>query len=328
MQTHEGMISKDASEIDNNVAGASHDKDNITEVQSSNNEIFAQILKKTKTKHKMLKEENVLLKKEIETYKERVWDFNEKQYIEKLEQENEELQDQVYRCVKPDVHDTEEILNDVEESKVKMKEKQFQFNYENINSLYDTFVPQTKISPKQEYFLDPSISSGSESSKEMSDLPTPEMPKSSKELQLELTEEVQEMLNIFESMERKVDRTSKKNENFQYKIDQLLDANIANDVKIIVMQSYVEIKNNEEIERFSNESKDGDKFCNDVVEVKEMLSKRIVQLEKYFAKLDAQSIAFEIALQHKTQENKSLKTLKKENENFMASLQIENAHLK
>ncbi|GJR96176.1 hypothetical protein Tco_0268350 [Tanacetum coccineum] len=31
MQTHEGMISKDASEIDNNVAGASHDKDNITE---------------------------------------------------------------------------------------------------------------------------------------------------------------------------------------------------------------------------------------------------------------------------------------------------------
>ncbi|GKG45161.1 hypothetical protein Tco_0495239, partial [Tanacetum coccineum] len=87
MQTHKGMISKDAPEIDNNVAGASYDKDSITEVHSSNNEMFENILKKTKnasemfekTKmdHKMLKEENILLKKEIEAYKERVWDFNE-----------------------------------------------------------------------------------------------------------------------------------------------------------------------------------------------------------------------------------------------------------
>ncbi|GKF00506.1 hypothetical protein Tco_0023856, partial [Tanacetum coccineum] len=58
----------------------------------------------------------------------------------------------------------------------------------------------------------------------------------------------------------------------------------------------VEIKNKEELERFSKESKDVDKFCNDVVDVKEKLSKRIVQLEKDFAKLEAQSIAFEIAL--------------------------------
>ncbi|GJW11717.1 hypothetical protein Tco_1577544 [Tanacetum coccineum] len=347
----EGMISTDASEIDNNVAGASHDKDNITEVQSSNNEMFAKILKKTKnasetfektkTDHKMLNEENVLLKKEIKAYKERVRDFNEEQYIEKLEQAKEELQDQVlkiknatdsvkkafkqdedkyvnniiqfepknkdlenienkrkmglgytdpcplgqaiashpklyddevisYQTVKPDVHDTKEILNDAEESQIKMKEKQFQFNYENINSLYDTFVPQTKLSPEQEYFTDPSISSEYESSKEC---------------------------RIYQ-----LQKCQKK--------------------------FYVEIKNKEEIEQFSKESKDGDKFCNDVVEVKEKLSKQIVQLEKDFAKLEAQSIAFEIALHHKTQENKSLKTLQKENENFMVSLQIENAHLK
>ncbi|GKE77124.1 hypothetical protein Tco_1543244, partial [Tanacetum coccineum] len=272
MQTHEGMISKDASDIDNNVVGASHDKDNLTKVQKYDNEMISKILtntknasemfEKTKTDHKKLTEENVLLKKKIEVYKERIQDFNEKQYIKNLEQEKEELQDQVlkiknatkafkqdedkyvnniipleaknkdldnivckmgkssqtlrmltneqslyqenkrkmglgytdpcplgqaiashpklyddevisYQTVKPDVHDTKEILNDAEESQIKMKEKQFQFNYENINSLYDTFVPQTKISPKQEYFLDPSISSGSESSKEMSDLPTP-----------------------------------------------------------------------------------------------------------------------------------------------------------
>ncbi|GJU70488.1 hypothetical protein Tco_1256747 [Tanacetum coccineum] len=42
----------------------------------------------------------------------------------------------------------------------------------------------------------------------------------------------------------------------------------------------------------------------------------------------AKSIAFEIGLQHKSRENNSLKTLQKENENFMASLQIKNAHLK
>ncbi|GJY04243.1 hypothetical protein Tco_0370183 [Tanacetum coccineum] len=208
-----------------------------------------------------------------------------------------------YQCVKPDVHDTEEILNDAEESQVKMKEKLFPFNYENINSLYDI--------------------------SEESDVPPKEMPNESKFQKLfEITEEVHEMLDIFESMERKVDRTSKKNEFLQNKIDQLLEANIANDVRNIVMQSYVEIKNKEEIERFLKDSKDGDKFCNDVVEVKEKLSKQIVQLVKYFAKREAQSIAFEIALQHKTQENKYLKTLQKENENFMASLQIENVHLK
>ncbi|GJX26894.1 RNA-directed DNA polymerase, eukaryota [Tanacetum coccineum] len=53
-----------------------------------------------------------------------------------------------------------------------------------------------------------------------------------------------------------------------------------------------------------------------------------IELEKDFAKLEAQSIAFEIALQHKTQENNSLKILQKENVNFLASLQIENAPLK
>ncbi|GJR14783.1 hypothetical protein Tco_0797435 [Tanacetum coccineum] len=483
VQTRKGMISKDALETDNNVAGASYDKDNITEVQSSNNEMFAKILmkttndsemlEKTKPDHKNLTEENVLLKKEIETYKERVQDFNEKQDIKKLEQEKEELQDQVLKIknatkafkqdedkyvnkilqletknkdlentvckmgksgqtlcmltneqslyrenkrkmglgytdpcpfgqaiachpklydadvlglhyVKPDVHDIVEIINAVEESQVKMKEKQFQFNYENMNSLYDTFVPQTKLSSEQDFFLDPSTFTVSfELSLDESDVPPKEMPNEGKLLKLfvkldnkiqqlvtfnldfytdkhinvdqqriqqlfshkvvlisrslnecstiiqqEITEEVKEMLDIFESMEIKVDRTSKKNEILQNKIDQILEANIANDVQNLIMQSYVEIKNNKEIERFSKESKDSEKFCNDVVEVKEKLSKQIVQLEKDFAKLEAQSIAFEIALQHKTQENKYLKTIKKENENFMASLQIENAHLK
>ncbi|GJZ93093.1 hypothetical protein Tco_0665158, partial [Tanacetum coccineum] len=71
-----------------------------------------------------------------------------------------------------------------------------------------------------------------------------------------------------------------------------------------------------------------DTDCNDAFGVTQELSKRIVELEKDLSKFEAKSIAFEIALQHKSRENNSLKTVQKENENFMASLQLENAHLK
>ncbi|GKA27419.1 hypothetical protein Tco_0713587, partial [Tanacetum coccineum] len=99
---------------------------------------------------------------------------------------------------------------------------------------------------------------------------------------------------------------------------------------------FVSVENDhDETERISKESKDvsnesttADTVCNDAFEVTQELSKRIIELEKDLSKFEAKSIAFEIALQHKSRENTSLKTLQKENENFMASLQIENAHLK
>nr|GEU54620.1 hypothetical protein [Tanacetum cinerariifolium] len=94
-------------------------------------------------------------------------------------------------------------------------------------------------------------------------------------------------------------------------IDQLLEASLAEDVKNLVITFCVEIRNedlHDETERISKESKD-------------------VSNESKTADA-AKSIAFEIALQHKSRENNSLKTLQKENENFMASLEIENTHLK
>ncbi|GJV53276.1 hypothetical protein Tco_1449017 [Tanacetum coccineum] len=107
--------------------------------------------------------------------------------------------------------------------------------------------------------------------------------------------------------------------------DQLLEASLTADIKNLVITSCMEIRNkdlHDEIERISKES-------NDVsFEVTQGLSKRIVELEKDLSKSEAKSIAFEIALQHKSRENNSLKTVQKENENFMASLQLENAHLK
>ncbi|GJT57292.1 hypothetical protein Tco_0992346 [Tanacetum coccineum] len=90
----DGQISKDALEIDNVVIGASHEKDNITKVQSLNNEMFENVFthdhdrthadieslvkyvqhaaEKTKTDNKALKEENALLTMKLDKYKERV----------------------------------------------------------------------------------------------------------------------------------------------------------------------------------------------------------------------------------------------------------------
>ncbi|GJS22731.1 hypothetical protein Tco_0451363 [Tanacetum coccineum] len=147
--------------------------------------------------------------------------------------------------------------------------------------------------------------------------------------------DVKEMKDVFVSVENDLDETLKQNELLK---DQLLEASLTEDIKNLVIISCVEIRNkdlHDEIERISKESKDvsnesktADTVCNDAFEVTQELSKRIVELEKDLSKFEAKSIAFEIALQHKSRENNSLKTLQKENENFMASLQIENAHLK
>ncbi|GKA60594.1 hypothetical protein Tco_0760001 [Tanacetum coccineum] len=145
-----------------------------------------------------------------------------------------------------------------------MKDKMIQLDYEKLNALYETFVPQQEIPIDQTYLSTPSTSNvPSESSKEMSDLPVKKMPNESKLLKLfvkldksigdfqtkidqtllkdksrvlifvdqdvlrqfyksrvilmsislrrcsnkikqEITEEVHEMLDIFESMEKKV----------------------------------------------------------------------------------------------------------------------------
>ncbi|GJV46977.1 hypothetical protein Tco_1437189 [Tanacetum coccineum] len=147
--------------------------------------------------------------------------------------------------------------------------------------------------------------------------------------------DIKEMKDVFESTESELNELEKQNELLK---DQLLEASLAEDIKNLVITSCVEIRNkdlHDEIDRISKESKDvsnesktADTVCNDAFGVTQELSKRIVELEKDLSKFEAKSIAFEIALQHKSRENNSLKTVQKENENFMASLQLENAHLK
>ncbi|GJY18674.1 hypothetical protein Tco_0390165 [Tanacetum coccineum] len=148
--------------------------------------------------------------------------------------------------------------------------------------------------------------------------------------------DIKEMKDAFEQNDVYLDEIENQNDLLK---DQLLEASLTEDIKNLVITSCVEIRNkdlHDEIERISKESKDVsnesktvDTACNDAFEVKQELSKRIVELEKDLSKSEAKGIAFEIDFQHKvTRNNSFLKTVQKENENFMASLQLENAHLK
>ncbi|GJX63190.1 hypothetical protein Tco_0296090 [Tanacetum coccineum] len=188
----DGKISKDASEIDNNVFRASHDKDNITEAFKQNEDKYLDDIIQLQAKNKDL--ENIVCKmgqssqtlrmltNEQTLYRENTrklgLGYKDPCFLRQVVAYNPKLYDaHVLRqeFVKLDMHDTEEILNDAEET------------------------------------------------------------------------EVLEMLKMFELMESEVDETSKKHEILQNKIDHLLEANVANDVKNLVMHSRVEANQCDEV---------------------------------------------------------------------------------
>ncbi|GJS02330.1 putative ribonuclease H-like domain-containing protein [Tanacetum coccineum] len=80
---------------------------------------------------------------------------------------------------------SEETLEDAEESRLKMRNEMVQINYAKLNALYETFVPQQEFFAQQTYFSIPSTSINSSESKEVtSALPVPKMPKQSKLLKM------------------------------------------------------------------------------------------------------------------------------------------------
>ncbi|GJW53489.1 hypothetical protein Tco_0097574 [Tanacetum coccineum] len=73
----------------------------------------------------------------------------------------------------------------MEESRIKMKDKMIQVNYDKINALYETFVPQQEISAEQTYFSIPSTSNHSFESKDVpSGSPVLKMPNESRLLKM------------------------------------------------------------------------------------------------------------------------------------------------
>ncbi|GKA86020.1 hypothetical protein Tco_0807731 [Tanacetum coccineum] len=87
--------------------------------------------------------------------------------------------------LKIDSPDFEETLEDAKESRLKMRNKMVQLNYEKLNALYETFLPQQEPSVEQTYFSFPFISNDCSESKEVtSDLPILKMQKESKLLKM------------------------------------------------------------------------------------------------------------------------------------------------
>nr|GEU99080.1 hypothetical protein [Tanacetum cinerariifolium] len=66
-----------------------------------------------------------------------------------------------------DSPDSEETLEDAEESRIKKKNKIVQINYAKLNALYETFVPQQEFSTEQTYFSIPSTSNNGSKSKDV-----------------------------------------------------------------------------------------------------------------------------------------------------------------
>ncbi|GKD64854.1 hypothetical protein Tco_1306962, partial [Tanacetum coccineum] len=106
--------------------------------------------------------------------------------------------------------------------------------------------------------------------------------------------DIKEMKDAFEQNDVYLDEIENQNDLLK---DQLLEASLTEDIKNLVITSYVEIRNkdlHDEIERISKKSKDVSKesktvdmACNDAFEVKQELSKRIVELEKDLSKSEA-----------------------------------------
>ncbi|GJU23331.1 hypothetical protein Tco_1156673 [Tanacetum coccineum] len=148
------------------------------------------------------------------------------------------------------VFNSEKTLENAENRRLKMKEFQKDekvqelkikpIDYTNLNNLYENFVPQVELSLEQKYFSETFISSETYSNASTSNSPPTTMPI-----------EVKEMMDVFVSMESDLDETLKQNKLLK---DRLLEVTLAEDVKNLVINSCVEIRNKnlqDEIERFS-----------------------------------------------------------------------------
>ncbi|GKD16138.1 hypothetical protein Tco_1205296 [Tanacetum coccineum] len=115
--------------------------------------------------------------------------------------------------------------------------------------------------------------------------------KNLKDIKEELIEEVQEMLNIFKSMEQSVNEKSPTEILLQKEIDRLLEVSLTSEIRDYVLLSAAQQKHDllkDELEKRSNNSK----------EIQANLLHIIKILENDFRRSQAQSTDFELKLQH------------------------------
>ncbi|GKB08983.1 retrovirus-related pol polyprotein from transposon TNT 1-94, partial [Tanacetum coccineum] len=215
--------------------------------------------------------------------------------------------------------DSEETLEDAKESRIKMN----QVNYDKINAFYKTFVPQKEISAEQTYFLIPSTSNHSSESKDVpSESPVLKMPNESRLLKM-----IDKLGNALTGFYTKINKTLLKDADRRWlsdsqnelrefyktdviptsrslyknlhdikeepieEIDRLLEVSLTSEILNFVLLSAAQQKHDllkDELEKSSNDSK----------EIQANLLHRIKILENDFQRSQAQSIDFELKLQH------------------------------
>ncbi|GJY67773.1 hypothetical protein Tco_0470755 [Tanacetum coccineum] len=201
--------------------------------------------------------------------------------------------------LKIDSPDSEETLEDAKESRLKMRNKMIQLNYGKLNALYETFVPQQEPSVEETYFLFPSTSNDCSESKDVTlDLPIPKMPKESK--LLKMFEKIGLAINdlrkridvtLLEDRKRRWMSDSQNSLREFYKTDVVLISDSLSTNLKELQQELIDEKNEmlrNELEKSSSDSKD----------IQANLLKRIKILENDFKRSQAQSIDFELKLQH------------------------------
>ncbi|GJV83946.1 hypothetical protein Tco_1523844 [Tanacetum coccineum] len=196
---------------------------------------------------------------------------------------------------------SEETLEDTEESRLKMKDKIIPLDYSKLNKLYESFVTQTEISAEQTYLSPPSTSNVSpESCSKKSDLPPKKMPNESQLLKLfvNLDNEIKELGKLI-NIHHKID----KDKSFIYDNKDNIRRIFTLEVVLIsrsLNQCSKEIKQEITVEILENDSK----------------------------RSQAQSIDFELKLQHQKEKNAydiswKSKMAKLNDENVSLNIQVE-----
>ncbi|GKA58636.1 integrase, catalytic region, zinc finger, CCHC-type containing protein [Tanacetum coccineum] len=214
-----------------------------------------------------------------------------------------------------DSPDSEETLEDAEESRLKIRNKMVQINYGKLNELYETFVPQQEFSVEQTYFSIPfTFNNGSESKEVTSDLPIAKMPIESKLLKMFDTMGV--AINglrtridktLLEDRQRRCMSDSQNSLREFYKIDVIpMSASLSNNLKelkeelIEEIDRLLEVSLTSEIrnyvlisvEKHKNEllKAELEKSSSDSKDIQANLLKRIKILENDFKRSQAQSV--------------------------------------
>ncbi|GJX46262.1 retrovirus-related pol polyprotein from transposon TNT 1-94 [Tanacetum coccineum] len=211
--------------------------------------------------------------------------------------------------LKIDSPDYEETLEDAKESRLKMRNKMVQLYYNKLNALYETFVPQKESSVVQTYFLIPyTYNIYFESNKVKTDSQIPKMPKESKLLKMALAiNALRDRIDVTLLEDRKgrwmcISQNSLRE---FYKTNVIpMSVSLSKTLKELKQEFMEEVREMlnifESIEQKKNELLENEieKISNDSKDIQANLLKRIKILKNDFKRSQAQSIDFELKLQH------------------------------